>query len=83
MTSSSVFLTTWSKTMAWSASGPKTLSKLYVRVGVTDVMEGTTVDSGAVSIEMESPTAPDVETMMGEFSAISLEERPLERTKVS
>lgn len=41
--------------------------------------EGTTEVKGAVSMVIESPTAPEVVTMMGEFSAISLGERPLHR----
>ena len=43
--------------------------------------EGTTEVKGAVSMVMESPTAPEVVTMMGEFSAISLGERPLRERK--
>lgn len=49
-----------------------------MRVAGAAVREGTTVVRGAVSIVMESPTAPEVVMMIGEFSAISFGERPLQ-----
>lgn len=62
----------------WSASGPKTRSNGYVRVGGR-VTTPRPVDGAAVSIVMSVPFLPVVDTIMGEFSCTSLSERRLQR----